>query len=54
MPTRHGMTSGELARTFNAENKIGADLVVVEPKTGAATTLDPTAHPRVTTEVSPP
>ncbi len=23
-------------------------------RTGAATTLDPTAHPRVTTEVSPP
>jgi uncharacterized protein YbbC (DUF1343 family)/CubicO group peptidase (beta-lactamase class C family) len=32
MPTRHGMTLGELARMFNAENKIGADLVVVELK----------------------
>jgi uncharacterized protein YbbC (DUF1343 family)/CubicO group peptidase (beta-lactamase class C family) len=29
MPTRHGMTLGELARLFNAENNIGADLVVV-------------------------
>jgi uncharacterized protein YbbC (DUF1343 family)/CubicO group peptidase (beta-lactamase class C family) len=30
MPTRHGMTLGELARLFNGENGIGADLVVVE------------------------
>jgi uncharacterized protein YbbC (DUF1343 family) len=30
MPTRHGMTLGELARLFNGENAIGADLVVVE------------------------
>ena len=29
MPIRHGMTMGELAKTFNAENKIGADLTVV-------------------------
>ncbi len=29
MPTRHGMTVGELARMFNAENHIGADLRVV-------------------------
>jgi uncharacterized protein YbbC (DUF1343 family)/CubicO group peptidase (beta-lactamase class C family) len=29
MPTRHGMTMGELARLFNAEHKIGAPLVVV-------------------------
>jgi len=29
MPTRHGMTIGELARLFNGEKKIGADLVVV-------------------------
>ncbi len=29
MPTRHGMTLGELARLFNAERKIGADLTVV-------------------------
>jgi uncharacterized protein YbbC (DUF1343 family)/CubicO group peptidase (beta-lactamase class C family) len=30
MPVRHGMTLGELARLFNAENKIGADLEVVQ------------------------
>jgi len=29
MPTRHGMTIGELARLFNGEKKIGADLAVV-------------------------
>ena len=29
MPIRHGMTLGELARLFNGENKIGADLTVV-------------------------
>ncbi len=29
MPIRHGMTIGELARLFNAERKIGADLTVV-------------------------
>lgn len=29
MPTRHGMTLGELASLFNAEKKIGADLTVV-------------------------
>lgn len=29
MPLRHGMTVGELARYFNAENRIGADLTVV-------------------------
>jgi uncharacterized protein YbbC (DUF1343 family)/CubicO group peptidase (beta-lactamase class C family) len=29
MPIRHGMTLGELAMLFNAENKIGADLTVV-------------------------
>jgi uncharacterized protein YbbC (DUF1343 family)/CubicO group peptidase (beta-lactamase class C family) len=29
MPTRHGLTLGELARLFNGEKKIGADLVVV-------------------------
>ena len=28
MPVRHGMTLGELARLFNGENKIGADLTV--------------------------
>ena len=32
MPIRHGMTLGELARLFNAENKIGADLTVVPLK----------------------
>jgi uncharacterized protein YbbC (DUF1343 family)/CubicO group peptidase (beta-lactamase class C family) len=29
MPIRHGMTMGELARLFNAEKKINADLTVV-------------------------
>ena len=29
MPIRHGMTLGELAKLFNAENRIGADLTVV-------------------------
>lgn len=32
MPIRHGLTMGELARLFNGENKIGADLTVVEMK----------------------
>ena len=32
MPVRHGMTLGELARLFNGENKIGADLTVVPMK----------------------
>jgi uncharacterized protein YbbC (DUF1343 family) len=32
MPIRHAMTLGELARLFNAENKIGADLSVVPLK----------------------
>ena len=32
MPIRHGMTMGELAKLFNAENKIGANLTVVEIK----------------------
>jgi len=30
MPVRYGMTIGELAQMFNAENKIGVDLHVVE------------------------
>ncbi len=30
LPVRHGMTMGELARYFNAEKKIGADLRVIE------------------------
>jgi uncharacterized protein YbbC (DUF1343 family)/CubicO group peptidase (beta-lactamase class C family) len=29
LPTRHGLTIGELARLFNGEKKIGADLTVV-------------------------
>jgi uncharacterized protein YbbC (DUF1343 family) len=32
MPTRHGMTLGELARLFNAEGKIGCELDVVAMK----------------------
>ena len=32
MPVRHGMTMGELARYFNRENRIGAQLHVVEMK----------------------
>lgn len=30
MPIRHGLTIGELARLFNGENEIGADLTVVK------------------------
>jgi len=30
MPVRHGLTMGELARLFNSENDIGADLTVVK------------------------
>ncbi len=32
LPLRHGMTTGELARMFNSENKLGADLRVVAMK----------------------
>jgi uncharacterized protein YbbC (DUF1343 family)/CubicO group peptidase (beta-lactamase class C family) len=32
MPIRHGLTLGELAQLYNAENKIGADLTVVAMK----------------------
>ena len=32
MPIRHGLTMGELARLFNGEKKIGADLTVVAMK----------------------
>ena len=32
MPIRHGLTLGELARLFNGEQKIGADLTVVAMK----------------------
>ena len=32
LPLRHGMTMGELAKMFNAENHIGADLTVVTMK----------------------
>ena len=35
LPVRHGMTVGELARLFNAERKIGADLTV-DPLRGLA------------------
>ena len=36
MPIRHGMTMGELAKLFNAENKIGANLTVVADQELAA------------------
>jgi uncharacterized protein YbbC (DUF1343 family) len=32
MPVRHGMTAGELAQMFNAENRIGCDLHVIAMK----------------------
>jgi uncharacterized protein YbbC (DUF1343 family)/CubicO group peptidase (beta-lactamase class C family) len=32
MPIRHGLTMGELARLFNGEKKIGADLTVIQMK----------------------
>jgi uncharacterized protein YbbC (DUF1343 family) len=32
MPVRYGMTLGELAKMFNAENRIGADLAVIAMK----------------------
>jgi uncharacterized protein YbbC (DUF1343 family) len=32
MPVRHGLTIGEQARLFNGENKIGADLTVIEAR----------------------
>jgi uncharacterized protein YbbC (DUF1343 family) len=32
MPIRHGLTMGELARLFNGENKIGAELTIVAMK----------------------
>lgn len=32
LPLRHGMTAGELARMFNVENRIGADLRVIRMK----------------------
>jgi uncharacterized protein YbbC (DUF1343 family) len=32
MPVRHGMTMGEMAKLFNAEKKIGADLTVIAMK----------------------
>ncbi len=32
MPIRHGLTIGELARLFNSERRIGADLIVVPMK----------------------
>ena len=39
MPIRHGMTLGELARLFNGERKIGADLTVVRGRELAARRL---------------
>ena len=30
LPTRHGLTLGELAKVYNSENGIGADLTIVE------------------------
>src|SRR5437879_9871630 len=35
MPIRHGMTIGEIARMFNVENRLKADLHVVEMKNWA-------------------
>ena len=32
LPLRHGMTMGELARMFNSENRIGANLMVIPMK----------------------
>lgn len=32
LPLRHGMTMGELAKLFNGENRIGADLTVIPMK----------------------
>ena len=39
LPVRHGMTVGELARLFNAERTIGADLTSSPARAGAATRL---------------
>ena len=48
MPIRHGMTLGELARLFNAENAIGADLTVVDMKGWTRETwFDATGQPWV-------
>lgn len=48
IPVQHGMTTGELARMFNAERKVGANLVVV-PVEGwsAAMRFDETGLPWV-------
>ena len=35
MPIRHGMTIGELARMFNGENRLHADLRVIAMKGGS-------------------
>jgi uncharacterized protein YbbC (DUF1343 family) len=35
MPVRHGMTIGEIARMFNSENRLKADLHVIEMKNWA-------------------
>jgi uncharacterized protein YbbC (DUF1343 family) len=48
MPIRHGMTLGELARLFNAENHIGADLTVVQLRNwGRSDWFDDTGLPWV-------
>ncbi len=39
MPIRHGLTMGELALLFNAENDIAVDLTVVKMKGLAASIL---------------
>ena len=38
LPVRHGMTVGELARLYNAERKIGADLMSSPARAGGGTT----------------
>ena len=48
MPIRHGLTLGELARLFNAEMEIGADLDVVEMRGWTRSTwFDQTGQPWV-------
>ena len=44
MPVRYGMTMGELAKMFNAENKIGADLHVITMRNWLAQ-MRPTIRP---------
>src|SRR4029078_6371092 len=48
MPVRHGMTLGELAKLFNGENRIGADLTVVAMKNWRRDDwFDETTPPRI-------